>query len=72
MFAPAIWPVDPDLKVLSCDMGVACLSEDGGQTWQPFNDLPFANIQRVEPDPGDDARIYVATFGGSVWHGPAQ
>ena len=23
------------------------------------------------PDPADPARIYVATFGGGVWHGPA-
>ena len=48
------------------------LSRDDGRTWKAFDDLPFANIQRVEFDPADADRIYVATFGGSVWRGPAQ
>jgi hypothetical protein len=47
------------------------LSQDDGRSWRPFKELPFANIQRVEFDPADDQRIYVTTFGGSVWHGPA-
>ena len=47
------------------------LSRDNGRTWQPFKDLPFSNIQRVEFDPGDEARIYLTTFGASAWRGPA-
>jgi photosystem II stability/assembly factor-like uncharacterized protein len=47
------------------------LSRDNGLSWRPFDDLPFSNIQRVELDPADDNHIYVTTFGGSVWHGPA-
>lgn len=47
------------------------LSRDNGQSWEPFEDLPFSNVQRVEFDPSDDAVIYVTTFGGSVWRGPA-
>jgi photosystem II stability/assembly factor-like uncharacterized protein len=47
------------------------LSQNDGKTWQPFNELPFSNIQRVEFDPRDDKWIYVTTFGGSVWRGPA-
>jgi photosystem II stability/assembly factor-like uncharacterized protein len=47
------------------------LSRDDGRTWQPFNDLPFSNVQRVQFDPSDEARIIVTTFGGSVWRGPA-
>ncbi len=46
------------------------LTKDGGRSWQAFAELPFANIQRVEFDPADDARIYLTTFGGSVWRGP--
>ena len=46
------------------------LSRDQGATWQPFSDLPFSNIQRVVFDPENDARIYLTTFGGSVWRGP--
>lgn len=48
------------------------LSRDDGQTWNPFNDLPFRNIQRVTFDPADPATIYLSTFGGSVWRGPAE
>ena len=46
------------------------LSRDDGRTWQPFEQLPFSNIQRVVFDPADPQRIYVTTFGGSVWRGP--
>jgi len=48
------------------------LSRDNGVTWRAFGGLPFSNIQRVEFDPGDEAVIYVTTFGGSVWRGPAM
>jgi photosystem II stability/assembly factor-like uncharacterized protein len=48
------------------------LSRDDGRTWEPFADLPFSNIQRVEFDPADPERIYVTTFGGSIWVGPDQ
>ena len=46
------------------------LSRDNGRTWKAFDDLPFANIQRVEFDPTNAARLHVTTFGGSVWRGP--
>ncbi|MBN1852262.1 MAG: hypothetical protein JW829_06040 [Pirellulales bacterium] len=47
------------------------LSRDYGRSWEPFEKLPFSNIQRVVFDPADPVRIYVTTFGGSVWRGPA-
>jgi len=47
------------------------LSRDNGRNWQPFNELPFSNIQRVEFAPTEDTTIHVTTFGGSVWRGPA-
>ena len=47
------------------------LSRNSGKTWEPFNDLPFANIQRVELDPSNQGMIYATTFGGSVWRGPS-
>ncbi|MHB8860826.1 MAG: VPS10 domain-containing protein [Pirellulaceae bacterium] len=46
------------------------LSRDDGHSWEPFNDLPFSNIQRVAFDAADPHRMYVTTFGGSVWRGP--
>lgn len=47
-------------------------SKDNGQSWQPFDDLPFSNIQRVTFDPADDNLMYVTTFGGSIWRGSTE
>ena len=47
------------------------LSKDNGQTWKAMG-LPFSNAQRVHFDPANDKIIYVTTFGGSVWRGPAE
>jgi photosystem II stability/assembly factor-like uncharacterized protein len=47
------------------------LSRDNGQSWKAVEELPFSNIQRVAFDRADEGRIYVTTFGGSVWKGPA-
>jgi len=48
------------------------LSTDTGDTWKPIEAFPFANTQRVEFDPADPDTIYVTTFGGSVFRGPAS
>ena len=47
------------------------LSKDDGQTWKPMS-LPFVNAQRVRFDPANPDLIYVTTFGGGVWKGPAS
>ncbi len=47
------------------------LSSDGGDTWQALDSFPFTNTQRVEFDPTDPGVIYVTTFGGNVFRGPA-
>jgi photosystem II stability/assembly factor-like uncharacterized protein len=47
------------------------LSKDNGQSFKPMKGLPFSNAQRVTVDPDDPNVIYVSTFGGSVWRGPA-
>jgi photosystem II stability/assembly factor-like uncharacterized protein len=46
------------------------LSQDDGQTWRPFDGLPFSNVQRVTFDRTDERLMYATTFGGSVWRGP--
>jgi hypothetical protein len=53
--------------------GPGCwLSKDAGRSWKPFLGIPFRNIQRVSFDPAIDSLIYVNTFGGSIWKGPAD
>ena len=46
-------------------------SSDGGQTWQRIRGFNFKWGRKVIPDPENANNIYVATFGGSMWHGPA-
>jgi len=46
-------------------------SIDRGVTWHRIRGFNFKWGHRVIPDPADPAMIYITTFGGSVWHGPA-
>ncbi len=46
-------------------------STDAGASWQRIRGYNFKWGHRVIPDPADARMIYVTTFGGSVWHGPA-
>jgi photosystem II stability/assembly factor-like uncharacterized protein len=66
--------VDPrDPKVLyACGFDQAAFrSADRGETWARIRGFNFKWGQRVVADPADVSKIYVTTFGGSVWHGPA-
>ncbi len=47
-------------------------SIDQGETWQRIQGFNFKWGHRVIPDPKNAAMIYVTTFGGSVWYGPAS
>lgn len=46
-------------------------SDDGGDHWRRLPGFDFLRAQRVTPDAGDAERIWVTTFGASVWTGPA-
>jgi photosystem II stability/assembly factor-like uncharacterized protein len=66
--------VDPrDHKVLyACGFeSSAWRSTDRGETWKRLRGFNFKWGHRVVPDPHDPGRIYITTFGGSVWYGPA-
>jgi hypothetical protein len=64
-------PRNPDV-MYACgfDQGVY-RSADRGETWRRIRGFNFKWGHRVFPDPVDPARIYVTTFGGGIWHGPA-
>ena len=47
-------------------------SKDTGLSWQRIPGFHFKWAQRVIPDAHDADKIYVTTFGGGVWHGPAE
>ncbi|MCX6633679.1 MAG: hypothetical protein NT090_01070 [Acidobacteria bacterium] len=46
-------------------------STDRGETWKRIPGYNFKWGHRVIPDPRTPGMIYITTFGGSVWHGPA-
>jgi photosystem II stability/assembly factor-like uncharacterized protein len=61
----------PDtLYVCGFDAG-AYRSTDAGLHWTRIRGYNFKWGHRVIVDPNDASRIYITTFGGSVWHGPA-
>jgi photosystem II stability/assembly factor-like uncharacterized protein len=47
-------------------------SDDRGENWKRIKGYNFKWGRRVVPDPLDARKIYIATYGGSVWHGPAE
>jgi photosystem II stability/assembly factor-like uncharacterized protein len=47
-------------------------STDRGASWTKIRGFNFKWGHRVIPDPSTASRIYITTFGGSVWHGPAE
>lgn len=47
-------------------------SADRGESWERIRGFDFKWGHRVIPDPNDEEKIYITTFGGGVWHGPAK
>jgi photosystem II stability/assembly factor-like uncharacterized protein len=47
-------------------------SADRGENWKRIRGFNFKWGHRVIPDPYDPAMIYITTFGGGVWYGPAE
>jgi len=47
-------------------------SADRGETWTRIEGYNFKWGRKIVCDPERPDMIYVATFGGSVWHGPAK
>lgn len=71
-----VYDVTVDLKnprvLYLCGFDAAAYrSDDRGQTWKRIRGYNFKWGHRVILDPLDPAKIYITTFGGSVWHGPA-
>lgn len=52
--------------------GSAYRSGDRGNSWQRIKGYNFKWGKRVEPDPRDPEKIFIITFGGGVWYGPAK
>jgi len=46
-------------------------SADRGNSWQRIKGYNFKWGHRVIPDPYNPEKIFINTYGGSVWYGPA-
>ena len=64
-------PRNPKVLYASGFSSSAWRSTDRGLSWQRLRGFNFKWGHRVIPDPRDAAKVYITTFGGSVWHGPA-
>ncbi|MGC1462801.1 MAG: hypothetical protein WA802_11400 [Terracidiphilus sp.] len=61
----------PDTLYICGFDAAAYRSTDAGLHWQRIRGYNFKWGHRVIVDPNDQSKIYIATYGGSVWHGPA-
>jgi len=64
-------PKNPDVLYICGFDAAAYRSSDRGQHWARIRGYNFKWGHRVIPDPNDGSKIYITTYGGSVWHGPA-
>ncbi len=62
-------PADPAIIYAAGFESSAWRSADRGLHWTRIPGFNFKWAQRVIPDPLDRNKIYITTFGGSVWHG---
>ncbi|MFN7994019.1 MAG: hypothetical protein U0Q18_10475 [Bryobacteraceae bacterium] len=64
-------PRRPEILYASGFDAAAYRSIDAGAHWARIRGYNFKWGHRVIPDPDDLSKIYITTYGGSVWHGPA-
>jgi len=63
-------PTDPNVLYAGSMTFSVWRSADRGRTWGRIKGYTFKQVNRVVVDPYRKNRIYVTTFGGSVWYGP--
>ncbi len=68
----SIDPSNPDILYAAGFESSAWRSIDRGLHWTRISGFNFKWGHRVIPDPLDHNKIYITTFGGSVWHGSAD
>jgi photosystem II stability/assembly factor-like uncharacterized protein len=64
-------PKSPDTLFICGFDAAAYRSTDAGLHWTRIQGYNFKWGHRVIVDPNDESMIYISTYGGSVWHGPA-
>jgi photosystem II stability/assembly factor-like uncharacterized protein len=62
---------NPDTLYITGFDAAAYRSTDRGAHWARIKGYDFKWGHRVILDPNDPTQIYITTYGGGVWHGPA-
>ena len=68
---PSIDPYNPRRVWVTTGTHGTLVTTDFGKTWKVVKGLPFRPCTRVLVDPDDHDTIWVTTFGGGIWRGPA-
>ncbi|MGE5648540.1 MAG: IPT/TIG domain-containing protein [Acidobacteriota bacterium] len=72
VYGVALDPDDPSTIFINTFNGAAYKSADSGATWRRLKGYDFKWGHRPVPDPVNKGKLYLTTFGSSVWHGPAE
>jgi photosystem II stability/assembly factor-like uncharacterized protein len=64
-------PSHPDTLYITGFDAAAYRSIDRGVHWERIKGYDFKWGHRIFLDPNDPTQIYITTYGGGVWHGPA-
>ena len=65
-------PRDPNVLYAGTMTFSLWRSADRGETWKRVKGYTFKQVNRAVLDPFHKDKIYVTSFGGSVWWGPAE
>jgi photosystem II stability/assembly factor-like uncharacterized protein len=69
VYSVAVDPFDNSVLFIVTFEGAAYRSDDMGATWNKLKGYDFKWGHRPIPDPYDIDRLYITTFGSSVWYG---
>ncbi|HQG76484.1 MAG TPA: hypothetical protein PLS58_03285 [Bacteroidales bacterium] len=65
-------PENPSVIYINTFQNSAFCSEDGGESWKRIEGYRFKWGQRAIPDIHNPGMLYLTTYGGSVFYGPAK
>ncbi|MEA2062883.1 MAG: hypothetical protein U9P14_04220, partial [Gemmatimonadota bacterium] len=68
----ALDPRDPNTIFINTFQNAAFRSDDRGETWERIQGYRFKWGQRAIPDPENPGMLFLTTYGGSVYYGPAR
>jgi hypothetical protein len=65
-------PLNPDLIYINTFQNAAYRSEDSGESWKRIEGYRFKWGQKAIPDINNPGMLFLTTYGGSVFYGPAK